>query len=131
MMKVFDDWAREEVKTAGDLAKQTVAEETLVGTLSNASSRHSKMPVFDAVRFQVADSQFAVNRSPYHESSCEPWHLRREGREHVCAQRPFTNDDRFNFSTNDRRHVSFMISNFQLSFPIAMAERYTGAPAQA
>lgn len=34
MLNIFDNWASDETKTANDLAKQTAAEELLIGTLS-------------------------------------------------------------------------------------------------
>ena len=38
MLEIFDHWASEEIKTANDLAKQTGAEELLIGTLPELSS---------------------------------------------------------------------------------------------
>ena len=37
MLNIFDDWASDEIKTANDVAKQTGAEELLIGRLSKIS----------------------------------------------------------------------------------------------
>ncbi len=47
MLHVFDNWASDEIKTADDLAKQTGAEELLIGTPSKISpviTTHRSLP---------------------------------------------------------------------------------------
>ena len=93
MLHVFENWASDEIKTAHDLAKQTGAEELLIGTPSKISFVMNKTSMSSFFTLEAPDLSVIANRSSNHESPCGHSLLRRESREHAWAQYHFTGAD--------------------------------------